>query len=50
MNFYHSTHRHYPEIDRIVQHGAMLKAHVVNTTSQYNLPPNKVKAPRPGDT
>ena len=26
---------------RIVQHGAMLKAHVVNTTSQYNLPPNK---------
>ena len=27
---------------RIVQHGAMLKAHVVNTTSQYNLPPNKV--------
>jgi hypothetical protein len=27
---------------RIVQHGAMLKAHVVNTTSQYNLPANKV--------
>ena len=27
---------------RIVQHGAMLKAHVVNTTSQYNLPPNRV--------
>jgi len=27
---------------RIVRHGADLKAHVVNTTSQYNLPPNKV--------
>jgi len=27
---------------KIVQHGADLKAHVVNTTSQYNLPPNKV--------
>ncbi len=27
---------------KIVQHGASLKAHVVNTTSQYNLPPNKV--------
>jgi len=27
---------------RIVQHGAMLKTHVVNTTSQYNPPPNKV--------
>jgi transposase len=26
----------------IVRHGADLKAHVVNTTSQYNLPPNKV--------
>jgi len=26
----------------IVRHGAELKAHVVNTTSQYNLPPNKV--------
>lgn len=26
----------------IVRHGANLKAHVVNTTSQYNLPPNKV--------
>ena len=27
---------------RIVQHGANLKAHVANTTSQYNLPPNKL--------
>ncbi len=27
---------------KIVQHGAHLKAHVANTTSQYNLPPNKV--------
>jgi len=27
---------------KIVPHGADLKAHVVNTTSQYNLPPNKV--------
>ena len=27
---------------KIVRHGADLKAHVVNTTSQYNLPPNKV--------
>jgi transposase len=27
---------------RIVRHGADLKAHVVNTTSQYNLPPNRV--------
>jgi len=27
---------------KIVQHGADLKAHVVNTTSQYNLPPNKL--------
>jgi len=27
---------------KIVQHGSTLKAHVVNTTSQYNLPPNKV--------
>lgn len=27
---------------KIVHHGADLKAHVVNTTSQYNLPPNKV--------
>ncbi len=27
---------------KIVQHGADLKAHVVNTTSQYNLPPNKI--------
>lgn len=26
----------------IVRHGGELKAHVVNTTSQYNLPPNKV--------
>jgi len=28
---------------KIVRHGADLKAHVVNTTSQYNLPPNKVE-------
>ena len=27
---------------KIVRHGANLKAHVANTTSQYNLPPNKV--------
>jgi len=27
---------------KIVRHGADLKAHVVNSTSQYNLPPNKV--------
>ncbi len=27
---------------KIVRYGADLKAHVVNTTSQYNLPPNKV--------
>jgi len=27
---------------KIVRHGADLKAHIVNTTSQYNLPPNKV--------
>ncbi|PCJ87090.1 MAG: IS110 family transposase [Thiotrichaceae bacterium] len=27
---------------KIVRHGADLKAHVVNTTSQYNLPANKV--------
>ena len=27
---------------KIVQHGADLKAHVVNTTSQHNLPPNKM--------
>ncbi|MBT5825462.1 MAG: IS110 family transposase [Gammaproteobacteria bacterium] len=27
---------------RMVRHGAELKAHVANTTSQYNLPPNKV--------
>ncbi len=26
----------------LVRHGADLKAHVSNTTSQYNLPPNKV--------
>ncbi len=25
---------------KIIRHGAQLKAHVVNTTSQYNLPPN----------
>ena len=27
---------------KIVRHGADLKAHVTNTTSQYNLPPNKL--------
>jgi len=27
---------------KVVRHGADLKAHVSNTTSQYNLPPNKV--------
>lgn len=27
---------------KIVRHGAHLKAHVANTTSQYNLPPNRV--------
>ncbi len=27
---------------KIVRHGVNLKAHVSNTTSQYNLPPNKV--------
>ena len=27
---------------KLVRHGAHLKAHVSNTTSQYNLPPNKV--------
>jgi transposase len=27
---------------KLVRHGANLKAHVANTTSQYNLPPNKV--------
>jgi len=27
---------------RLVRHGADLKAHVANTTSQYNLPPNRV--------
>jgi len=27
---------------RIVRHGAHLKAHIANTTSQYNLPPNNV--------
>ncbi len=27
---------------KIVRHGANLKAHVANTTGQYNLPPNKV--------
>ena len=33
---------------RIVQHGAMLKAHVVNTVSQYNLPPSKANLNNPG--
>jgi len=32
---------------KIVRHGADLKAHVVNTTSQYNLPPNKVNLKNP---
>src|SRR5699024_10202657 len=32
---------------RVVQHGAMLKAHVVNTVSQYNLPPSKVNLNNP---
>jgi len=27
---------------KLVRHGADLKAHVANTTSQYNLPPNRV--------
>ena len=27
---------------RLVRHGAHLKAHIANTTSQYNLPPNNV--------
>jgi len=27
---------------KIIRHGAMLKGHVVNTNSQYNLPPNQV--------
>lgn len=27
---------------KIVRHGAHLKAHIVNTTSQYNLPPNNL--------
>ena len=27
---------------KLVRHGANMKAHVANTTSQYNLPPNKV--------
>jgi transposase len=27
---------------KLIRHGADLKAHVANTTSQYNLPPNKV--------
>src|SRR5690554_1277614 len=33
---------------RIAQHGAMLKAHVVNTVSQYNLPPSKANLNNPG--
>lgn len=32
---------------KIVRHGADLKAHIVNTTSQYNLPPNKVNLKNP---
>ena len=32
---------------KIVRHGADLKAHVANTTSQYNLPPNKVNLKNP---
>lgn len=33
---------------KIVRHGADLKAHVTNTTSQYNLPPNKVNLKNKG--
>lgn len=33
---------------KIVRHGADLKAHVANTTSQYNLPPNKVNLKNTG--
>jgi transposase len=33
---------------KIVRHGADLKAHVANTTSQYNLPPNKVNLKNKG--
>jgi transposase len=33
---------------KIVRHGANLKAHVANTTSQYNLPPNKVNLKNKG--
>ena len=32
---------------KIVQHGAMLKAHVVNTNSQYNLPPHELNLKNP---
>ncbi len=33
---------------KIVRHGADLKSHVANTTSQYNLPPNKVNLKNKG--
>jgi len=33
---------------RIVRHGAMLKAHPVNTLGQYNLPPSKATLNNPG--
>lgn len=33
---------------KIVRHGATLKAHVANTTSQYNLPANKVNLKNKG--
>lgn len=33
---------------KIVQHGASLKAHVKNTTSQYNQPPNRLNLRYPG--
>tara|TARA_B110000014_G_C20094012_1_gene573177 strand:+ start:124 stop:1167 length:1044 start_codon:yes stop_codon:yes gene_type:complete len=33
---------------KIVRHGAQLKGHVANTTSQYNLPPNKVNLKNKG--
>ena len=33
---------------KLVRHGAHLKAHVSNTTSQYNLPPNKVNLKNSG--
>ena len=32
---------------KIVRHGADLKAHITNTTSQYNLPPHNVNLKNP---